>query len=221
MNIFSGLLFLCNDDSVSGRSECIGEYSNSPVGDLTFLTPRVWANPTLANNNSNYNFDSFRTAMLILFEIVSLEGWIDVMTSTMNIVGRDIQPAQNNSQFFSLYCLTFNLFGAVIILTLFVSIIIENFSLKSGMALLTAQQRNWVDLKKFMRAQSPSQLPKNKPTFGLRAWCYDRATHKHGYWAKSFTAIYYLHILLLMCVPDRCTTSSLLTQAGSRTLDRP
>jgi hypothetical protein len=58
--------------------------------------------------------------MLILFEIVSLEGWIDVMRSAMSITGPDSQPAENASQWNSIYYIVFNLFGAVIILTLFV-----------------------------------------------------------------------------------------------------
>ncbi|WWC62542.1 uncharacterized protein I303_105138 [Kwoniella dejecticola CBS 10117] len=197
LNIFSGLLFYCNDGDVSGKSTCIGEYSASPIDDsISFLVPRVWANPTL--DASKWSFDSFRESILILFESVSLEGWIDVMASLMNIVGRDFQPQNMASQWNAIYMLIFNLFGGVIILTLFVSIIIQNFSTRSGNALLTTEQRQWVDLSKFIKAQTPSQLPKGRPTLPLRAWCYDRATTKDGFWAVSFTWIYYLHILLLM-----------------------
>ena len=78
------------------------------------------------------------------------------------------------------------------------SVIIGNFSTRSGVALLTAEQRHWVDLRKYIRAQTPSQLPRSTPQTGLRAWCYRRATQKHGYWQRAFTVIYYLHILLLM-----------------------
>ncbi|KAK4687032.1 voltage-dependent calcium channel, partial [Tremellales sp. Uapishka_1] len=196
-NIFAGLLYYCNDDSQSGKSSCIGEFSNSPVDDsLSFLVPRVWANPTL--DASVWAFDSFRQSILILFEIVSLEGWIDVMSSVMTITGRDQQPQDNASQWNALFVLIFNLFGGVIILTLFVSIIIENFSTRSGNALLTTEQRHWVDLSKFIRQQTPSQLPVSKPQMGIRAWCYERAIDKHGFWARGFTGIYYIHILLLM-----------------------
>ncbi|ORY24315.1 high-affinity cell membrane calcium channel [Naematelia encephala] len=199
LNIFAGLLYTCNDDNSSGIDSCIGEYSASPVDDsLSFLVPRVWANPGLDDSTSVWAFDSFRQAMLILFEIISLEGWIDVMESLMNVVGRDQQAQPNASQWNAIYALLYNLFGGVIILTLFVSIIIENFSTRSGNALLTTEQRRWVDLSKFIKAQTPSQLPKNRPETGLRAWCYERATSKNGYWATAFTGIYYIHILLLM-----------------------
>ncbi|WRT67795.1 uncharacterized protein IL334_004769 [Kwoniella shivajii] len=197
LNIFSGLLFYCNDDDVSGKSTCINEFSTSSTDDsLTYLVPRVWANPAL--DASVWAFDSFRESILILFESVSLEGWIDVMSSLMNIVGKDQQPQSMASQWNAIYMLIFNLFGGVIILTLFVSIIIQNFSTRSGNALLTTEQRQWVDLSKFIKAQTPSQLPKGRPTLPFRAWCYDRATTKDGFWAITFTWIYYLHILLLM-----------------------
>jgi hypothetical protein len=119
LNIFSGLLYSCNDTSVSGRSTCTGIYNISPVDpSLSFLAPRVWANPTFTA--SVWAFDSFRQSVLILFEIVSLEGWIDVMGSVMNIVSRDAQPQSNASQWNAIFLLIFNLFGGVIILTLFV-----------------------------------------------------------------------------------------------------
>ncbi|WVR06351.1 hypothetical protein IAU60_003382 [Kwoniella sp. DSM 27419] len=197
LNIFSGLLYSCNDGDSSGLATCYGEFTVSPVdGSLPYLAPRVWANPTL--NASKWAFDSFRESILILFEIVSLEGWIDVMASVMNIRGRVQQPENLASQWNAIYMVIFNLFGGVIILTLFVSIIIRNFSSRSGNALLTSEQRRWVDLSKFIKAQTPSQLPRGRPKLPLRAWCYDRAVNKYGLWTRGFTWIYYLHILLLM-----------------------
>lgn len=118
LNIFSGLLYSCNDDDSTGKPTCIGEYYASPLDDsLPYLVPRVWANPTL--DASRWSFDSFRESILILFEIVSLEGWIDVMASVMSITSRDEQPETNNSQWNAIFFVLFNLFGGVIILTLF------------------------------------------------------------------------------------------------------
>ena len=58
----------------------------------------------------------------------------------MNITGLDLQPDKNASPWNALFMVFYNLFGAVIILTLFVSIIIQNFSTRSGAALLTTEQ---------------------------------------------------------------------------------
>jgi hypothetical protein len=67
-NLFSGLLYGCNDNDVAGKATCIGEMAATAV-QWEFDVPRVWSNP------QSYSFDSFRKAFLILFEIVSLEGW--------------------------------------------------------------------------------------------------------------------------------------------------
>lgn len=178
-------------------ADCVGEFLSSPIDDsLGFLAPRAWANPTF--DGSEWSFDNFRASILILFEIVSLEGWTDTMASAMNIVGLNQQPQTNASQWNAIFFIIFNLFGGVIILTVFLTIIIENFSISSGTALLTAEQRQWVDLRKYIRQQTPSRLPKKKPRTKLRLWCYRRATTKRGYWARFFTFLYFVHIFLLM-----------------------
>jgi len=121
LNIFSGLSYSCNDSSSSGLGDCNGEFSSNPVDNsLSFLAPKVWSNPGLDTSTTVWAFDSFRQSVLILFEIVSLEGWIDVMSASMSIVGRDVQSQENASQWNALFFLIFNLFGGVIILTLFV-----------------------------------------------------------------------------------------------------
>lgn len=117
-NIFSGLMNECNDGSVTGRSQCVNEYSNNVVGEsFGFLVPRVWDNPA---PSTTFSFDSFRASLLILFEIVSLEGWVDVMTVAVSITGRNEQPQQNVSQANAIFFLIYNLLGGVVILTLFI-----------------------------------------------------------------------------------------------------
>ena len=122
LNIFSGLLKGCNDadDSISGYSTCVGEFQQNSVDQsLSYMAPRVWANPGLDSDITSWAFDSFRESILILFEIVSLEGWIDVMESGMSIVGLEDQPEDFASPANSIFFLIFHLFGGVIVLTLF------------------------------------------------------------------------------------------------------
>ncbi|KAF8585271.1 hypothetical protein K439DRAFT_1632798 [Ramaria rubella] len=201
LNIFSGLSFSCNDQALTrgqGKTDCRNEYIanvNVMGSEYGYLAPRTWANPV---TSTRWSFDNFGDSILILFEIVSLEGWIDVMSAAINITGRDKQPHINASQWNAVFFLIYNLLGAVVILTLFVSIIIGNFSSRSGLALLTKPQREWIDLLKLIKRQRPSKRPKVRPTTGMRAWCFDRATSKHGYWMTSMTMLYIVHIVLLM-----------------------
>ena len=84
---------------------------------FNFLVPRVWNNPA---PSTVFSFDSFRDSLLILFEIVSLEGWIDVMSVATSAKGRNLQPQTNASQANAIFFLIYNLLGAIVILTLFV-----------------------------------------------------------------------------------------------------
>ncbi|EST08271.2 Ion transport domain protein [Kalmanozyma brasiliensis GHG001] len=195
-NLFAGLLYSCNDgsNSIQTKFDCSGEYSSSP-GNFNFLAPRVWGNPT---EGSVYSFDDFKGAMLILFEIISLEGWIDVMTAAMSVAGRDQQLQNDNRQVNALFFLIYNLVGSTTVLTLFVSVIIENFQTFSGAAFQTAGQRQWVDLRRLVMRQRPSKRPKRRPTQAVRAWCYDRMLNKNGWWSRTMTMVYLATLVTLM-----------------------
>lgn len=110
-NLFAGLLYSCNDNGpgILGKADCFGEFSASP-SEWDFLAPRVWENPT---QGTTYSFDSFSKALLVLFEIVSLEGWTSVMGQAMSITGRDLQPQPDATQINAIFFLIYNLIGAV------------------------------------------------------------------------------------------------------------
>ncbi|SOV09675.1 related to CCH1 - Calcium channel (alpha subunit) [Ustilago sp. UG-2017a] len=195
-NLFGGLLYSCNDGSsaVRNKFDCAGEYSSSP-GNFEFLAPRVWGNPT---EGSVYSFDDFKGAMLILFEIISLEGWINVMSTAMSVAGKDQQLQNDNRQVNALFFLIYNLVGSTTVLTLFVSVIIENFQTFSGAAYQTAGQRQWIDLRRLILRQKPSKRPKRRPSQSLRAWCYDRVLTKNGWWSRAMTLVYLATLITLM-----------------------
>lgn len=95
-------------------------YIASPVDDsLAYLVPRVWSNPQEIGA-THFSFDDFSSSLLVLFEIISLEGWVDVMASAMAIVGSDQQPQDLDSQWNSIFFLVFHLLGGCVILALFV-----------------------------------------------------------------------------------------------------
>lgn len=118
LNIFSGRLNLCNDVDVDGMSDCINEYTNAVIGEsFSFPVPRVWDNPS---PSTTFSFDDFRSSLLILFEIVSFEGWVDAMWVAANITGKNEQPRTNASQYNAVFFVIYNLLGGVVILTLFI-----------------------------------------------------------------------------------------------------
>jgi len=198
--VFSGLLFSCNDTSVTTKAECAGEFASAVIDDWEIMLPRVWQNPQV------WSFDNFWKSLLIMCEIISLEGWIDVMESVMPLRGRNLQPFQDASQWNALFFVLYNLVGAVFILTLFVSIIIENFTHRSGMSLLTTEQRQWIDLRRLIMRQQPAKRPKQRPASRWRSWCFDRAVDKHGWWSRIMTFLYLAHVVILMTESTRDAT---------------
>ncbi|KAK7450534.1 calcium channel protein [Stygiomarasmius scandens] len=104
LNIFAGTMKECNGGDASGITDCINEYENSIFddGQFGFPVPRVWTDPS---PSMTYSFDNFRSSFFIPFEIVSLEGWIDVMNIAMGIAGKNAQPDTNASEWNALFFL--------------------------------------------------------------------------------------------------------------------
>jgi hypothetical protein len=155
------------------------------------LSPRVVSNPY-------YDFDNFGDALFILFQIVSQEGWVDVMWAAESIVGPGVQPRAYASQGNAMFFVIFNLMATVFVLTLFISVFMRTYTEQTGVAFLTAEQRSWMELRKLLRRVNPSKRPSNKASPKWKLWCYKRATRKHGRWHQGITAILVIHLILLM-----------------------
>jgi sodium leak channel non-selective protein len=88
IQMYGGRLARCNDITIIDKKNCTGVYKRNlfvtklifdPTGSSmganrnpSMWVPRVWANPY------NFDFDSIGTSMLALFEVLSLEGWLEV-----------------------------------------------------------------------------------------------------------------------------------------------
>jgi hypothetical protein len=155
------------------------------------LAPRTVDNPY-------YDFDNFASSLFILFQIVSQEGWIDVMWSGMSITGRGLQPEDYASQGNAVFFVIFNLLATVFVLTLFISVFMRNYTEQTGVAFLTSDQRSWVELRKLLRQVSPSKRPSSTGGNKIKDWCYKRAVRKHGKWQRAMTVVLVLHLILLL-----------------------
>lgn len=90
---------------------------------------------------------------------------------------------------------------------------------RSGNSLLTTEQRQWQDLRRLIGRQRPARQPAHRPANGklslsersdnkfadlltlssaLRAWCYERAVQKHGWWTRGVTALYVANVAVLL-----------------------
>ncbi|XP_019379831.1 PREDICTED: sodium leak channel non-selective protein isoform X2 [Gavialis gangeticus] len=174
VQLFAGKLAKCNDPHIIAREDCHGIFrinvSVSKNLNLKlrpgekkpgFWVPRVWANPR------NFNFDNVGNAMLALFEVLSLKGWVEVRDVIIHRVG----PIHG------IYIHVFVFLGCMIGLTLFVGVVIANFNENKGTALLTVDQRRWEDLKSRLKIAQPLHLPPRPDNDSFRAKMYDITQH--------------------------------------------
>ena len=207
VQLFGGKLAKCNDPSITNKSECVGVFMR-PVfvtklriesAKLTnqdypkILVPRVWANPR------NFNFDNIGNAMLALFEVLSLEGWLEVRDVIIDRV----------SAYHGFYIHLYVFIGCMIGLTLFVGVVIANYSENKGTALLAVDQRRWMDLKGRIKLSQPLHLPPRPEESKARAFIYDIVQHK---WFKGLIALLVMANCCLLAVPwqDEDKTTDIL-----------
>ncbi|KAI9318189.1 Ion transport protein-domain-containing protein [Dichotomocladium elegans] len=194
-NLFQGLFYGCNDDGVSHRSMCLFEGmlgTQQPMPEETvILAPRIWENPYV------YSFDSFWKGLLVLVEIASGEGWIDVLETSMSLAGKDLNHERDISQYTGIFFMVYNLIGSVLVISLFLGVVLENFSHRSGSAYLTVDQRRWRDLKKLLNQIRPLQRPNRPPTTPIRKWCFSLVDDKNSKFYAIMKTVIVLNILFL------------------------
>ncbi|XP_021355108.1 sodium leak channel non-selective protein-like isoform X2 [Mizuhopecten yessoensis] len=168
VHLLGGRLARCNDPAILSRENCTGIFLNQVFVTKMkvkvvknqqpgFYVPRTWTNPY------NFNFDNIGNAMLALFEVLSLEGWLEVRDVIIERVGT----------VHAIYVHVFVFIGYMIGLTLFVGVVIANYSENKGTALLTVDQRRWLDLKGRIKLAQPLHIPPKPDATGLRAKMYD------------------------------------------------
>jgi len=195
LNLFVGKMHMCNDTVTSwlnpgSLEDCVDEFTGSPY------QWNVWSPRQVSN--SYFSFDNFGDSLFILFQIVSQEGWIDVMWRAQSITGLFTQPQEFTSQGYAVFFVIYNLLGAIFVLTLFMSVFMRNFTEQTGVAFLTTDQRAWLELRKRLRQISPSKRPVlKKDRKSWQQWCYLRAVRKTGKWQRFVTVALIFHLILL------------------------
>jgi hypothetical protein len=77
----------------------------------------------------------------------------------------------------ALFIHTFVLMGFMIGLQLFVGVVITNYKENNGTALLTVDQRRWLDLKGRIKLAQPLHIPPRPDRSRLRAHLFDLTQH--------------------------------------------
>ncbi|CAO3641997.1 unnamed protein product [Mucor hiemalis] len=199
VNIFGGLMWMCNDESVMTRGECIGEFSYnfSSDEDVEVLAwiPRVWQNP----QNGFISYDTFPDALQQLFSLTSTEGWVDTMFSAMSTPrDPDTQPHftwDSVTVYHGLFYLVFMIISQGT-MQLFVGVIIEKFKERNGITTLTTAQRQYSDLQRLLAAVKPT-IKVFRPNTRIRRWCHDMVIEKHGKFNRLMMCVIGLNIITI------------------------
>jgi len=78
--------------------------------------------------NSERNFDDILAAIPVLFEIITTEGWLEVMYSAIDSRELDEQPKRDHNKWMAIVFISFIITGNIFILNLFVGIVIDKFN---------------------------------------------------------------------------------------------
>ena len=78
--------------------------------------------------NANENFDNVIEAMSTLFQMMTTEGWQDVMYQGLDATDVDMQPKRNYNEVMTVYFIGYMIIGSLFIMNLFVGVVIDNFN---------------------------------------------------------------------------------------------
>jgi hypothetical protein len=177
-NLFAGKLYRCNDETVFGQFDCTGTFTCDDLswepyyecpGALGEVQVREWTVPI-------NNFDNVLTGFLTLFEVGTLEGWVNVMHNTMDIPQQvGMQPAHDNAPSSSLFFVIFIAVGTFFVMNLVIAVYIDSFNQSRGTGLLTDKQVGWVELKRTMKGIKPRRK-RQIPLGSFRRFLYSFVT---------------------------------------------
>ena len=163
---FGGKFSYCNDPTVTGRVDCVGNY----IDAAGILVPRTWTLP-------EHNFDWVGKGVLTLFEIATLDEWLDVMYSSQDITGTNQQPSLNKTSMNAAFFVLFICIGSMFTVRAFIGVFIDQFALASGSKLLTEKQKTFRDLHRIVEYMKPLkdiERPKGERLFSkMRRFSYD------------------------------------------------
>ncbi|CAD8210431.1 unnamed protein product [Paramecium octaurelia] len=144
-----------------GKDDCINKYQG------------VW-------DNRDINFDNVLQGMLTLFVLSTLEGWPDYMYYFID--ADESGPIFDAQLQFSWYFVIFILFGAMLLINLFIGVILVNYHLAEEASRdqnLTQTQSDWLDLQKLIIHSNPNMAMFFPPDNSFRALFFKLIKNKY------------------------------------------
>eukprot|EP01060_Flectonema_neradi_P001809 TRINITY_DN11124_c0_g1_i1.p1 TRINITY_DN11124_c0_g1~~TRINITY_DN11124_c0_g1_i1.p1 ORF type:complete len:1834 (+),score=281.60 TRINITY_DN11124_c0_g1_i1:78-5579(+) len=179
------------------KSDCIGANATNQYGQLEWKA-------------NDANFDNILHAFLTLFEMSSLEGWVDIMYLGMDSVSSKEAPQKDHRPEVSLYFVSFILLGAFFVINLFVSALVDAFQEQGMMVLNEKRERKrsnvntdeeeekdpgWEAIQKVLMRHVKTPIRTNDDLSGFKLRCAQVVTHKYFEHAINIAVIANIAIL--------------------------
>ena len=152
------------------------------------------------------NFDNTAEAILALFEVATLEMWLDVMYHAIDSRAYDsdtleqLQPIRDSRPAYAIYFMIFVIVGAFFVLNLFVGVTIDKFNemkeKNEGRSIfLTESQARWIAMRRMAVVTMAIKRPERPLESPLRQLCYD--LYMNGAFDATIMGIIMLNVLFM------------------------
>jgi hypothetical protein len=176
VNLFKGKFNSCNAEVDVGRIDCVGSFiiecsevdtcdgCDADTGLIIEL--KQWTKP----GEGSWGFDHIGEALTTLFEVSTLEMWLDIMYFGVDSPGSGLQPVLDNNPLGYIYFIVFIFFGSFFLMELFVGAIVTSYQVlneeAAGAAFQSERQQREVAQKVLKQGEKPF-IPKYACQIGL------------------------------------------------------
>ena len=168
VQLFAGQLQKCHTLEGASREAC------PPAADGIMQS---WGNHEFGS------FDNFLASALLLFEMSTLEGWLEVMWAAIDATDVDQAPVRDNKPARALFFVLWIVLGSMMLLNLFVGVLVNVFAdmkrkqedgeEKDGAGVMTDEQKQYVESMESMLELRPKRVAPRPSHSPCRARCYD------------------------------------------------
>ena len=143
--------------SGNGGSYLPGTIDYSTMGGFNYTMSHGWMNKAS-------NFDNIGNSILTLFEMATLEMWLDVMYDGVDARAIDLQPVRDYNMWMCVFFVLFIVVGGFFVINLFVGVTIDKFNemkekQEGNSMFMTEEQKTWVAIQKLISGAKPSRYP--------------------------------------------------------------
>ena len=185
VQLFGGKFWRCTDGSVGHVDQCSGAF----IGADGVSSTRAWVNPV-------YNFDHVGQAMMSLFVIATMDGWVELAHRGMDAREVDFQPEKNYAPANVLFFVAFVLLGSLFWVNILLGVLIDRYrriaAVVGDMNFVTEGQQRWAEALKMKQKQNEvvhgEKAAAEEPRFFIRKYLFRFVSHR------------YFEVYILFCI---------------------